>query len=135
MQNVCGLLHLNHERRLAARDVVRCPDARVNAIDDTDFRPGRWNERPCLGHKADERRLPQIGRLAAHVRPGEDHKMARCGVERHVVRHECPGAVALDDRMPSVDDRQLVAVMHMRFGVVRERGRLREARQHVERGE
>ena len=45
VQDVGGFLHLDHERRLPARDVVRCADARVDAIDDPDLRARRRHER------------------------------------------------------------------------------------------
>ena len=76
VQDVGGLLHLDHERRVAARDVVRCADAREDAIDQRDLRLARRHERSGLRHDAEQRGLPQVGRLAAHVRAGEDHQLA-----------------------------------------------------------
>ena len=69
VQDVRRLLHLDHERRLAARDVVGRADAREDAIDDRQLRArapartsppapsgraartagGRWTCRPCSG--------------------------------------------------------------------------------------
>ena len=43
---------------------------------------------PACASSAEQRRLPQVGRLAAHVRAGQDHQLARRAVERDVVRHE-----------------------------------------------
>ena len=37
----------------------------------------RRHERPGLRHQAEQRRLPQVGGLAAHVRAREDHELAR----------------------------------------------------------
>ena len=48
MQNVGRFLHLDHERRLAASDVVGRPDPRVNPIDDADLaRAAGTNEPAC----------------------------------------------------------------------------------------
>ena len=43
------------------------------------------------------------------------------------------GGVALDDRMTAVGDDHLVAVVHVRLGVVGDRRGLGQRRQHVER--
>ena len=60
MQDVGGLLHLDHERRVATRDVVGCPYARVNTIDQSDLGARRRHERAGLGHQTDQCRLSQV---------------------------------------------------------------------------
>ena len=92
------------------------------------------HERAGLRHEADERHLAQVGGLAAHVRPGQDDELAVPAVELRVVGHERVGAVALDDRVPAVEDRQLVAVVDVRLDVVVQRGGFGERGEHVERG-
>ena len=76
VQDVRRLLHLDHERRLAARDVVGRADAREDAIDERQLRLARRHERSDLRHDAEQRGLPQVGRLAAHVRAGQDDELA-----------------------------------------------------------
>ena len=56
-------------------------------------------------------------------------------VERRVVRHERAVAAALDDRVTPVDDRDLVAVVHVRLDVVRKRSGFGEAGKDVERSQ
>ena len=46
------------------------------------------DERSGLRHQAEQRGLAQVGRLAAHVRTGEDDELMRRAIERDVVRHE-----------------------------------------------
>jgi hypothetical protein len=43
---------------------------------------------PAVGHQDDERALPQVGRLAAHVGSGEEHDLAGCRVQSAVVGDE-----------------------------------------------
>ena len=133
MENGGSLLHLHHERRLPARDVVRRADAREDAVDDRDLRVLRRHERPNLCQQRQQRRLPQIGGLAAHVRTRQDHQLPRCAIEIDVVRHERIRGEALDHRMTGIGGDELVAIMDVRLGEVRDRGRLGEAGEHVER--
>jgi hypothetical protein len=117
-----------------AGDVVRGADAREDAIDERDLGLARRHERAGLRHDAEQRGLAQVGGLAAHVGPGQDHELRRCRVERDVVRHERVAAgPALDDRMPRIDDDHLVAVVDVRLDVVVDRRRFGERAEHVER--
>ncbi len=134
VQNGGRLLHLDHERRLAACDVVGRADARKDAVHDRELRALRRHERPGLRHQREQGDLAQIGRLAAHVRPGEDDDLRRLGVEVHVVRHERAGHMALDNRVPGVDGMELVAVVQERLREVARRGGISQRGQHVERG-
>ena len=88
VQDVRRLLHLDHEGRLAARDVVGRADAGEDPIDDRQLGAAARHERPGLRHEAEQCGLAEIGGLAAHVRSGEDDELVRRRVERHVVRHE-----------------------------------------------
>ena len=83
----CGrLLQFDHERRVAAGDVCGAPTrARCGRPRHLRSRAGT-NERPAPSRR--RARLPKIGRLAAHVRPGQDDELARRAVQRDVVRHE-----------------------------------------------
>ena len=128
-----GLLHLDHEGRLPARDVVGGADARVNAIDDTDLRFARGDERSGLGQQAQQGHLPQVGRLAAHVRASENHELVRRAVQPHVIRHERAARQPFDHGMAEVDGDEFVTVIHKRLRVVAERRGLGESGQHIER--
>ena len=56
VQDVGGLLHLDHEGGLAAGDVVGRADPREEAIDDRQLGAARRHERAGLGHQAEQRR-------------------------------------------------------------------------------
>ena len=134
VQNVGGFLHLDHERGVTASDVVRCPDAREDAIDDWNLGVAGRYERADLRHERDERSLPEISRLAAHVRPGQDDELTARAVEIDVVGHERVGE-SLNDRVTAVGDHELVTLVQMRLGVVGDRGRFGQSGQDVERRE
>ena len=96
------------------------------------------HERAGLRHDAEQRRLPQIRRLAAHVRPGQDDELRCRAVERRR-RSERTRSPAADVAARPPDDgrrrRHLVAVVHVRLDVVVDRGGLGQRGEHVERGE
>ena len=128
------LLHLQHERGLAAGDVVGGAHAGEQAVRQRHLRLGRGHERSGVRQQDDEGRLPQERRLPAHVGPGDDDELLRRVVEQQVVGDERRGRSALDDRMPALADAQLRAVVHPRLRVVECVRRLRQRRQHVDRG-
>ena len=135
MKNVGGLLHLHHERRVSARDVVGGSDPREDAIDERNLGFARRHERADLRHDRQERRLAQVGGLAAHVRAGEDDELARGAVERDVVGNKRLAGrrrASLDHRMSRVHDCHLVAVVHVRLDVVVDGCALSKSRQHVQ---
>ena len=76
VEDLGGLDHLDHERRLPGRKVVLRADAREDAVEERQPRFVRGHERARLGHQRDERDLAQVGRLPAHVRAGEDQHLA-----------------------------------------------------------
>ena len=135
VEDARGLLHLHHERRLPARDVVGRADAGVDAVDDRQLGLPRRHEGAGLGHQAEQGRLSQVRALAAHVRPGDDEQLLRRAVERQIVGHERFAGHRLDDRVPALDDREVVAVVQVRLAVVAAGGAVGKRRQHVERGE
>ena len=87
-QNVGDLVHLDHERRLAGRQIVRRADAREQLVHDADARRARGDEAAHLGHQHDQRDLAHVGRFAGHVRAGDDRDAAALRAEVRVVRHE-----------------------------------------------
>ena len=72
------------------------PTRAKSAIDDRELGRPRGHERAGLRHQAEQRRLSQVRRLAAHVRAGQDDELVRVAVERDVVRHERVGGKPLD---------------------------------------
>jgi hypothetical protein len=56
-EDLRGLLHLDHERRVARGEIVRRADAREDAVDDADVRPRGGHEAANLRHQRDQRRL------------------------------------------------------------------------------
>ena len=70
-QDVRRLGHLDVEGRLSRGQVVARADAREDAVDDAERRRLGGHERADLREDHDQRGLAQVGRLAAHVRPGQ----------------------------------------------------------------
>jgi len=81
VKDVCRLNHLNHERRLAARNFVRCADAREDSIHQTNTgRVGR-DKRADLCHEDNGGDLPNPGGFARHVRPCQnDDSLVGCEI-------------------------------------------------------
>ena len=62
-----GLHHLHHKGGLAADQVIRCPDAGKDGIENRQLCPVSWNVGTHLGHDDDNGQLTHIGGLSAHV--------------------------------------------------------------------
>ena len=107
VHDVRRLVHLDHEGRLAAREIVVRADAGENAIDQTDLRARRRNEAADLRHQNNQRHLPDVGRFPGHVRPGDDGQSHLLAIELGVVRHKFLfGQILIEHRMtPVLDDR------------------------------
>ena len=93
------------------------PTAGEDAVDHRHLGLARRHERPDLRQQRDQRRLAQVGRLAAHVRARQDDQLARLAVEVDVVRDEGVAGEPFHDRMSSLGDHVLVPIMDVRFGV------------------
>ena len=89
-----------------------------------------------LCHQYDERSLPHIGRLACHIRSG-DQKQARIAViQIGVVRHKQTVADhLLDDRVSALDDLQLHRSIHDWFHIAQLFTDLCKGGQDVELGD
>ena len=133
-QDVGGLLHLDHERRLAAQDLVARADAREDAVDEPELGLARRHEAAHLRHERDERHLAQEGGLAAHVRAGQHEEPRRAVAHRQVVRDERLAQHPLHDRVAALAVDELVAPREARLHVVEARRRLGERGEHVELG-
>ena len=71
VKDVGGLDHLGHEGGLAACQVVAGADPGEYAIHHGNAGAVGGHEAAGLRHQHDQRHLPEIGRLAAHVGAGE----------------------------------------------------------------
>ena len=110
MQDGSDFAHLDEKRRAAARQIVARADARKNAVRNRQLGLPRWNERAHLRHQHDQRSLPKIRGLAAHVRAGDKQKLLSARVEAQIVRNEALAALAkkfFNDRMTAADNEQL----------------------------
>ena len=104
--DVRRLVHLHHESRLPARKIVVRAHARKNAIDQPDLRARRRHETSDLRHQNDQRDLPDVGRFAGHVRPGDDRQSHSLAIELGIVRHKFfLRQILIEHRMPAVADR------------------------------
>ena len=80
-QDVRRLDHLDHERAALARQVVLRAHPREDAIHHAEPRRRGRHERPDLRQQDDQRDLPEVGRLASHVRPGQDRDRRVLGAQ------------------------------------------------------
>jgi hypothetical protein len=69
-----GLDHLHHEGRAAAGQVVARADAAEQAVDDAEPQALGGHEAAGLGQDGQQGVLAQEGRLAGHVRAGDDRQ-------------------------------------------------------------
>jgi len=70
-----NLGHFDEEGGAAAGEIVAGADAREDAVDDGQLGLARGNEAADLRHQHNERGLPQVGGLAAHVGAGDEQKL------------------------------------------------------------
>ena len=120
VQDGGSLGHLHHKGGTAARQVVAGPDAGEDAVDHGQARRAGRHERAHLRHNRDQRRLPQVSRLAAHVGPGHQQNIVRILVQEQIVGHEALPArlfLLLDHRMPPADYLQHASVFKAWAGV------------------
>ena len=133
IENGRRLQHLDHERRLARREVVLKPDAREDPVDDADGCRLGGNEAADLRHQRDDRNLTDESRLARHVRTGKHDDLLVAGGKSDVVRHELPRLDhVLDDRMPSLRDSDRVSLVQLGPHVPLPLGNLRQGREGVD---
>ena len=97
------LAHLDHEGRLAARQVVAGADAGEDPIAKADARGARRHEAAHLRLDHRQRHLPHQRRLAGHVGAADDQDLLGGGIEADVVGDEAAGRrQPLDDRVARV---------------------------------
>ena len=113
----------------------RRADAREDAVDHR--QRGRFgrHERTHLRQDRDQRRLPQVGGLAAHVRAGDDGDQVGGIVQVQIVGDEAPRLLLrqpLDHRMPARQDAHLAGVGECGPLVAILRRHLRQRRGHIQ---
>ena len=111
VEDVGRLGHLDHERALAAAQLVGRADAGEQAVDHADPRPLRRHEAADLGQHGDQGDLADVRALAGHVRPGDQQDRAvrrRRGavslgtnVARRAGAHRAPDAARPRPRRPA----------------------------------
>src|SRR6266536_3034294 len=117
MQNRCSLSHLDHESRSTTREVVRCPHARPNAIEQRQARALRRYKAAHLRQQTDDSGLPQHRALAAHVWSSDDQKSIRRVVEIDAIGYKSRFAEYFDHGMAALHDFNFIAVVHLRTRV------------------
>ena len=133
VEDVRRLLHLHEERGASAREVVARADAREHAVERAEAHRGGRHEAARLRHDGDRRDLADVGGLAGHVGPGDEHDLVGRAVEARGVRHERLGIrQLLDDRVASVRDLEHVRVVDGRPHVARGERAVGEGEDRVE---
>ena len=129
------LVHLHHERGLAARQVIRRAHAREDAVDNADLRAVRRDKAAHVRHQRDERHLPHVGALAGHVRAGDNQHAVFVFIHQRAVGHKQLVAVQprLHDRMSAVFDGNHTVRRDFRTDIVVAHGGNRQRQQRVER--
>ncbi len=129
--------HLDHERALAATQLVRRPDAREQAVHNADSRSLRRHETADLGQHREQGNLANVRAFSGHIWAGDQHNRAVRAAELGVIRDEFAGRLqGVEDRVPAGFDlqhrlgddlRAAVSLPHGEFG---ERGEDVDLRQH-----
>ena len=102
-QDVGRLLHLHHEGRLPAQDLVGGPHPGEDPVRDPDLGFASGHEAAHLGHEHDEGGLAEEGRLAAHVGAGENVQSRDPRAHGEVVGHEGFCEQTFHDRVAALD--------------------------------
>ena len=134
-EDVRHLVHLHHKGRLPGREVVACADPREDPVADRDVRMARRHKGADARHQHDQRHLPHVGRLAGHIRSGDDGNPVRRIIEAGIIGHKHPILEELfDDRMTPILDVDAPRLVDLRTAVVVARRDLRKRDQAVEQG-
>ena len=138
VQYLRGLGHLQHEGGLRVGHVIGGTDARVNGVDRPEpAAAGRYiRAYGCQQH--DQRDLPHVGGLAAHVGTGDDLHAA-FGAEVAVVGNEAAatgfGQARLHHRMATGDDFDARLFDKHGLGPVQRERALGQRAQRIQRGD
>ena len=111
-------------------------DPREDPVGEPDDSLLRGHEAAALSQQDDQRRLAQVGRLAGHVRPGEDDDLRRFRVELQVVGDEhARGQRLLDQRMAARLDEEPGPGVDLRAPPAQPGGGGRKARESIDRAD
>ena len=140
VENICGFVHFDHERRVPAGKFVGCADAAENSVYDADSCRFCGNPATELREQNDERDLADVGGFARHVRSRDDVDLRSRGGKLRAVRNERlrrsrAAQHLFDDGVATVNDLKLVGLVHFRLAVIPCLRDLRPAGEHVELGE
>ncbi len=136
VEDVGGLGHLDHERALAAAQLVGRADAGEEPVDDADPGASGRDEAADLGQDRDQGDLADIGALARHVRAGDQEDRAAVRAERDVVGDEVAGGQQrVEHRMPARLDLEDRLGDDLGTAVAVPRGQLGQGGQDVELGQ
>ena len=131
-----GFVHFDHERGLAAGEVVAGTDAGEDAVDEADFCVSGGDEAAGLGHEGEEGDLADVGGFSGHVRAGEDDEAVLGGFEEDVVGDEFFfGEVLVEDRVAAVFDGEGERVIEDGAAVVEEACGFGETAEDIDGGE
>ena len=136
VEDVGGLVHLDHERGLAAREVVVGADAGEDSVSQAGAHRLRGHVASHLGEQNEKRDLAEVGGFSGHVRSSEDREscplLSQVGVvwnkpltSRLLVEHRMASLLNVQDRR-LLDFRAAVSVQPRGLG---------ERAERIERGE
>ena len=134
VDDVRRFVHLHHEGRLAAREIVVRADPGENAIDQADLRARRRDEAADLRHQDDQRHLPDVGRFPGHVWSGDDGQAELFAIELGVVRHKFFfGQILIEHRMAPVLDDEPERIVEFRPAIMKQPRGFGQRAEHIER--
>ena len=135
VEDLRGLGHFDHERALAAREVVEGPHAREHAVHETDAGLPRRHETAHLRQQHDQRDLPEIRALSGHVRARDEQQPIGLEVQEDIVGNEPACQVQpFHHRVPAFADSDRSPFIHLGTDITVDGGRLRQHGQHIQQG-
>ena len=140
VEDIRGLVHLDHEGRIAAGEFVGGADPAENPVDLAD--PGRGGRHPAsqMGEQRDEGDLTDIGGFSGHVRAGQQGDLLARRSQARVVGDEGTGAGTAQqhtfyDGMPALFDLEDIRIVDHGPDPVRFPGEFGPAAQDVRLGD
>src|SRR6202049_4754154 len=117
VQDGGNFAHFDEKRGAASREIIAGADPREDAVGDGQLGLASGNERAHLRHQDNQRGLPKIRGLAAHVWASDEQKLLAAGVEAEIVRDESLAALPqkfFNDGMTASDDEQFAGGIEFR---------------------
>src|SRR2546423_5453648 len=114
-QDVGGLHHLHHEGGEPARQLIVGAHPGKDAVTQTNDGARGRDEAADLGQRHDDPGLPEIGRLAGHVRPTQEYDRAVRAKTNVVWDEPARSECGLDQRVASTDELYALLVTHDRL--------------------